>query len=178
MHHTAHIEHLVDLIDPAANVLLNTTAEEAAEAVASGDPERVRAINGQFAIVQKRRLTVRMARSIGRPMRYFVAKLHDGPCLVVAERIDEIHAYLHREGLDHQFHPSYTRMVPAHHIVEIRLVGCPDPNPTYTRFFTPEHNILSTDLDEIGQAYIGTLAEECRRWIDPREPIRVLPEVD
>lgn len=176
-HHTVYVERLVDLIDPATNVLLNTTAEEAAEAVASGDPERVRAIDGQFAIVQKRGLTVRMARSIGHPMRYFLAKQQDGPCLIVAERIDELYRHLQSEGLDDQFHPSYTRMVPAHHIVEIQLVGCPDPNPTYTRFFTPERNVLSTDLDEIGQAYIATLAEECQRWldqIDPREPIGVL----
>ena len=56
--------------------------------------------------------------------------------------------WLKAEGLDDQFHPSYTRMVPAHHIVELALVGCPDPSPTYTRFFTPERNRLSTDLDE------------------------------
>ncbi len=176
-HHTAYVERLVDLLDPAANVLLNATPEEAAEAVASGHPERVRALDGQFALAQKRGTIVRMARSIGRPLRYFLAKLKEGPCLVVAERIDEIHDYLRREGLADQFHPSYTRMVPAHHIVEIQLVGCPDPNPVYTRFFTPERNVLSTDLDEIGRAYIGALAGECAKWLDripPREPIGVL----
>ena len=40
-------------------------------------------------------------------------------------------------GLDGHFHPSYTRMVPAHYVVEIALVGCPDPDPVYTRYFTP-----------------------------------------
>ena len=52
---------------------------------------------------------------------------------------------LKKEGLDDQFHPSYTRMVPAHHVVEIQLLGCPDPNPVYTRYFTPEQNVLSTN---------------------------------
>ena len=175
--YTAYVERLVDLLDPEANVLLNATLEEAADAVGSGDPERVRALDGQFAFVEKRGTLVRMARSIGRPLRYFLAKLKDGPCLVVAERIDELHAYLEQEGLDDQFHPSYTRMVPAHHIVEIQLIGCPDPNPVYTRFFTPQRNSLSTDLNAIGEAYIGALAEACDRWldtIDPREPIGVL----
>ena len=37
-----------------------------------------------------------------------------------------------------QFHPSYTRMVPAHHVTTIQLVGCPDPNPSYERFVVPE----------------------------------------
>jgi len=167
----------VDLIDPNDNLLLNMTPDEAAESVASGDPERIRAIDGQFAIVQKRGNLVRMARSIGRPMRYFLAKLVDGPCLIVAERMEEILEQLQKEGLEDQFHPSYTRMVPAHHLVEIALVGCPDPNPVYTRFFNPQRNVLSPDLDEIGRAYIGALADECARWldrIDDREPIGVL----
>ncbi len=177
MQKTAYVDRLVDLIDPNSNVLLNMTPDEAAEMVASGDPDRIRQIDGQYAIVQKRGNLVRMARSIGRPMRYFMAKLVDGPCLIVAERIEEIRAQLEREGLEDQFHPSYTRMVPAHHLVEIALVGCPDPNPVYTRFFQPERNALSTDLDEIGRAYIGALADACNRWldrIDDRAPIGVL----
>ena len=177
MHAVTTIERIVDLMDPAANVLLNMTADEAAQAVQSGDPDRVAAIDGQFAIVAKRGHIVRMARSIGRPMRYFLAKQVDGPCLIVAERIDEIRDQLQREGLADQFHPSYTRMVPAHHVLELALVGCPDPNPTLSRFFTPERNRLGTDRDEIGRAYIGALARECASWldrVDSREPIGVL----
>ena len=78
--------------------------------------------------------------------------------------IDELCRYLEGEGLGEQFHPSYTRMVPAHYVVEIALVGCPDPNPTYTRFFTPRRDELRADLDEIGRAYIGALTDECGRW--------------
>ncbi|MFQ5733224.1 MAG: asparagine synthase-related protein, partial [Planctomycetaceae bacterium] len=93
------------------------------------------------------------------------------------ERIGEIREQLERDGLGRQFHPAYTRMVPAHHILELALVGCPDPNPTLTRFFTPERNRLGTNLDDIGRAYIGTLADECSRWLDgiePRAPVGVL----
>lgn len=177
MDHFTYVERLVDLMDPADNVLLNMTPEEAADAVASGDPDRIRGIDGQYAIVQKRGNLVRMARSIGRPMRYFLAKQVEGPCLVVAERIEQLREQLERDVLADQFHPSYTRMVPAHHLVEIALVGCPDPNPVYTRFFDPERNRLSADVDEIGRAYIGALADECSRWldqIDSREPIGVM----
>ena len=85
----------------------------------SGDPARIHAIQGQFAIVQKRGNLVRMARSIGRPMRYFLAKQVEGPCLVVAERMEQLREQLEKEGLGDQFHPSYTRMGPAHHLVEI-----------------------------------------------------------
>src|SRR5579872_315817 len=177
MHQVTTIERLVDLVDPGANVLLNMTYDEALERLASGDPERVRGIDGQFALLHKQGKIVRMARSIGRPLRYFIAKRHEGPCLVVAERIDQICDFLRDEGLDNQFHPSYTRMVPAHYITEVALVGCPDPNPTYRRYFTPERNRLPADVDAIGQAYVGQLAAECSKWLDGLDrqaPIGVL----
>ena len=97
-------------------------------------------------------------------MRYFLAKQTDGPCLIVAERIDEIAEFLRQEGLFSQFHPSYTRMVPAHHLVELELIGCPDPNPQLTRFFTPQRNCWSSDRDELGRRYIQQLAVEIDRW--------------
>jgi asparagine synthase (glutamine-hydrolysing) len=162
----AYVERLVDLLDPAGNLILNMSVEEARERVGAGEPAGVREIDGQFALIHKRGTAIRMARSIGRPMRYFLAKRAEGPCLVVAERIDEIHAFLKSEGLAGQFHPSYTRMVPAHYIVELALIGCPDPNPKSVRFLTPQPNRLGTDLDEIGRAYIGALANEIHRWLD------------
>ena len=166
MHQHRYVERVVDLMDPTENVLLNMSYEDAAERVASGDAEQVGEIDGQFAIMQKRGNIVRMARSIGRPMRYFLAKRAEGPCLIVAERMEQLRAALAEEGLEDQFHPSYTRMVPAHHVVEIALIGCPDPNPVNTRFFTPERNVLGTDLDEIGERYIRQLTEEMDKWLD------------
>ncbi len=54
-------------------------------------------------------------------MRYFWAKRQAGPVLIKSDRIDTIFDWLKAEGLDGQFHPSYTRMVPAHHVVELQL---------------------------------------------------------
>jgi asparagine synthase (glutamine-hydrolysing) len=175
--HTAYVDRLVDLLDPAANLIWNMPLGEAVRRVSTGDPQQVRGIQGQFALIHKQGTTVRMARSIGRPMRYFLAKRAEGPCLVVAERIDEIRAFLKTEGLDGQFHPSYTRMVPAHYVVELQLLGCPDPSPKNVRYFTPQRNRLSTDPDQIGRAYIGALADEINRWLDTvdrKEPLGVL----
>ena len=160
MQHSPYIERVINLIDPAGDTLLNMSPAEALDAVASGDPDRIRKIDGQFAILAQKGKIIRMARSIGRPMRYFLAKLVDGPCLIVAERIEEITAQLRQMGLLSQFHPSYTRMVPAHHLLELALLGCPDPNPTYTRFFAPQRNTLPANLDTIGQAYIGAVEIE------------------
>jgi asparagine synthase (glutamine-hydrolysing) len=117
----------------------------------SGSTEAVREIDGSFALVARSGKTVRMARSLDRPLRYFLAKRTEGPALIVADRIDAIYGWLEAEGLAGQFHPSYTRMVPAHYVVAIQLVGCPDPDPTYTRFFNPQPNKLPTDLNEIGR---------------------------
>lgn len=171
-----YIERLVDLIDPATNRLRNLTLEEARARVLNGSSESVGAIDGSFAIVAREGKRVRMARSLDRPMRYFLAKRREGPALIVADRIDAIYRQLKSEGLDRQFHPSYTRMVPAHYVVELQLIGCPDPDPTYTRYFTPARNRMAGDLDEIGEAYVGALALETEKWLGDlpeSEPIGV-----
>ena len=161
-----YIARLENRLAPDGNVLLNMSCDEAIGRVASGEPDRVREIDGQFALLARVGNQVRMARSIGRPMRYFLAKQADGPCLIVAERIDEIADFLREEGLYDQFHPSYTRMVPAHYLIELALIGCPDPSPRQARYFTPERNRWSTNLDDIGERYIGTLAQEVNHWLD------------
>ncbi|HEY3856919.1 MAG TPA: asparagine synthase-related protein [Verrucomicrobiae bacterium] len=171
-----YIERVVDLIDPATIRIGNMTVNEARTRVLSGPAESVREIEGSFALVAREGKTVRMVRSMDRPMRYFLAKRQEGPALIVADRIDAIHRQLKVEGLDTQFHPSYTRMVPAHYVTEIQLIGCPDPDPVYTRFFTPERNALPADLDVIGRQYIGAMADEIAKWlrrIPENEPIGV-----
>jgi asparagine synthase (glutamine-hydrolysing) len=171
-----YVERVVDLTEPEANQIFNQTLEEARAAVLTGSADAVRGIEGSFALIARGGKTVKMARSLDRPMRYFLAKRSEGPVLIVASRIDSIYNWLKSEGLERQFHPSYTRMVPAHHVVEIQLIGCPDPDPTYTRFFSPLPNALSTDLDEIGNAYISALADEISQWLQQvpeREPIGV-----
>lgn len=163
---TQYVNKVIDLTNPEKNVIYNMTHEEAVNIVRSGDVEAVRKIDGQFSLVSVEGKTIRMARSIGRPIRYFIAKRPEGPNLILAERIDVIFDYLKKEGLDHQFHPSYTRMAPAHYITKIELLGCPDPNPVYERFFAPERNKYSKDDPaQIGVKYIGALYEEIKKWI-------------
>lgn len=164
-----YIERVIDLTDPSKNVIYNMTHEEAVAVLKTGNTEAVRNIDGQFALISIDGKTIRMARSIGRPLRYFIAKKAAGPSLVIAERIDEIFKYLVEEKLDDQFHPSYTRMVPAHYITTIQLLGCPDPNPVYDRFFTPKRNAFGTDqLEAIETRYMGTLYNEIKKWLQYR----------
>jgi asparagine synthase (glutamine-hydrolysing) len=164
-----YVNKVKDLTNPEKNVIYNMTHEEAVNLVRSGDVEAVRKIDGQFSLVSVEGKTIRMARSIGRPVRYFIAKRPEGPELVIAERIDVIFDYLKKEGLDHQFHPSYTRMAPAHYITKIELLGCPDPNPVYSRFFKPERNKFSVaETASIGEKYIGTLYAEIKKWLQFR----------
>ncbi|HEY5656723.1 MAG TPA: asparagine synthase-related protein [Myxococcota bacterium] len=170
------LREVFDLTDPARNVLLGMSLEEARERVASGDVERIRGIDGHFALAVQCGERVRLARSLQVPMRYFIVKQSDGPALLVAHRIDAIRSWLQERGFGDQFHASYTRMVPAHHLTEILLIGCPDPNPTYRRFFTPARESQPEDLDAIGRRYIGALAEELRKWLaslPERDPIGV-----
>ena len=161
-----YVDKVVDLTSPEKNVIYNMSQQDAVNLVRSGDVEKVRKIDGQFSLVSVDGKTIRMARSIGRPVRYFIAKRSAGPELVIAERIDVIFDYLKKEGLDHQFHPSYTRMVPAHYVTKIELLGCPDPNPVYERFFKPELNKYSSaDPAKIGELYIKALYDEIKKWL-------------
>jgi len=163
-----HVSQVTDLTNPEKNVIYNMAHEEAVNILKSGNVEAIRKIDGQYCLISVDGKSVRMARSIGRPIRYFIAKRPHGPELIIAERIDVIFDYLKKEGMNDQFHPSYTRMIPAHYITKIELLGCPDPNPSYERFFKPERNRLSKDPAKLGKLYMGTLYAEIRKWLQNR----------
>lgn len=176
MTHELPISRIVNLIPSDSQRLWSVDESEARRRLLASDASEVLAIDGSFALVAQDGQRVLLARSLDRPMRYFLAKASDGPVLIVAERIDDIAAELTCRGWADQFHPSYTRMVPAHYITTLRLVGCPDPNPVHRRFFDPARATLPTDLDAIGTRYIEALVHEIRRWLavqDARAPIGV-----
>jgi asparagine synthase (glutamine-hydrolysing) len=176
MSHQSYISRVVNLIPPESQRLWSVDESEARRWLVAGDTEAVLGLDGSFALMAQDGERVILARSLDRPMRYFLAKAAAGPVLIVAERIDEIAAELARQGWSAQFHPSYTRMVPAHHVTTLRLVGCPDPNPVHRRFFDPPRATLGTDLDVIGRQYIEAVYGELRRWLaaqDAAAPIGV-----
>lgn len=171
------IARVVDLVADEDQRISNLSVAEARRLLLADDPAAVLAIEGSFALTARDGIRVRLARSLDRPLRYFLAKQADGPLLVVADRIDAIKRCLEERGLAGQFHPSYTRMAPAHHVTELALVGCPDPNPVHRRFFDPPRGVLPADLDAIGEAYVGALAAEIRLTLDglsKEEPLGVL----
>jgi asparagine synthase (glutamine-hydrolysing) len=165
------IARVINLIPPDSQHLWSLSEHEAQRRLLATDPNAVLEIDGSFALVAQHGERVMLARSLDRPLRYFLAKAADGPVLIVADRIDEIAAELARRGWANQFHPSYTRMVPAHHVTTLRLVGCPDPNPIHRRFFDPPREVLPPDLDVIGRRYIEALYSELRRWLAVQEPM-------
>lgn len=171
------IARMIDRTDPAAQLLIGIDRASAEQRLLDGDTRAVGAIEGSFALVARDGERVCLARSLDRPLRYFLAKEVQGPMLVVADRIDTIREVLESEGYGAQFHPSYTRMVPAHHVVTLRLIGCPDPNPHYQRFFDPPRATLAEDLDQAGERYVGALIRAVDQWLDAvpaHEPLGVL----
>jgi asparagine synthase (glutamine-hydrolysing) len=176
MDHSRPIARVINLIPPESQRLWSETEAEARKRLLATEPRAVLEIDGSFALVAQDGERVVLARSLDRPLRYFLAKAADGPVLIVAERIDEIAAELERRGWSDQFHPSYTRMVPAHHVTTLRLIGCPDPNPIHQRFFDPPRATLPPDLDVIGRRYVEAVYDELRRWLaaqDKATPIGV-----
>jgi len=159
------VSRVINLIPAESQRLWTIDESEAKRRLLAGGVDAILGIDGSFALVAQDGERVVLARSLDRPMRYFLAKSTDGPALVVAERIDEIAAELARQGWEDQFHPSYTRMVPGHHVTTLRLIGCPDPNPIHERFFSPVRGALPRDLDLIGRRYVEAIYEELRRWL-------------
>ena len=170
------IHRVIELIDDSTQRILNMSVDEARRCLLS-PAESMLEVRGSFALTARDGEHVLMARSLDRPLRYFLAKEVEGPLLIVAERIDDILRCLIEQGYEDQFHPSYTRMVPAHHVTRLHLIGCPDPNPRHERFFAPPRATMSTDLDEIGRRYIEALYSELKSWMEAQTevaPIGVL----
>ena len=101
-----YLERVVDLTDPADNDLYGLTLEEARTILLESSAVALGKVRGSFSLLAQSGKTVRMARSLDRPMRYFLAKKKEGPVLIVAARIDEIFAWLKLEGLHRQFPPE------------------------------------------------------------------------
>src|SRR5258706_5459182 len=89
-----YLERVVDLTEPTANQIYNMTVDEARALLLHGPPEKVREIEGSFSLVARAGTTVKLARSLDQPMRYFLAKRVEGPALIVAHRIDTIRDWL------------------------------------------------------------------------------------
>ena len=172
-----YVARALDLTEPDSQQIYGMSLDEARRRVCSGDVDAVGEIQGSFALMSRDGEVVRLARSLDRPLRYFLAKEASGPMLIVADRIDTLKAKLEELGYGDQFHPTYTRMVPAHHVTTLRLVGCPDPTPVHRRFFDPPMASLPANLDVIGERYVDALLKETREWLqhqDPEEPLGVL----
>jgi asparagine synthase (glutamine-hydrolysing) len=170
------VDRLVDLIGTRTAGLTGARPDQLAGAVARCDTAALAATDGHFAAIGRDGRTVRLARTIGIPLRYFVAKMYHGPFLVVSDRIDRLFDWCQAERIGWQFDPFYTRMAPAHHVVELDQVGCPDPSPRYQRFFDPPAGRGAADLAETGAAYIRAARAAVTAWVaqvPAGEPIAV-----
>lgn len=170
----ADVERLVDLVGLRESGLNGTDLGRIDRAVQAGDALALSEGDGHFAGAVRDGKTVRVARTIGLPLRYFVAKMFHGPFLVVSDRIDSLYEWCKSEKIGWQFDPQYTRMIPAHYLVEIDQIGCPDPAPRYVRFFDPPVACGSADPAEAGARYVSAAYEALLAWmagVPVNEPI-------
>jgi asparagine synthase (glutamine-hydrolysing) len=159
------IERLVDLVGVSSSALTGLSESGIGAAIGRNDAGALAATHGHFAGTARDGNTVRMARTIGIPLRYFVAKMFHGPFLVVAERVDTLYDWCASQKIGWQFDPLYTRMVPAHYITSIEQIGCPDPAPLYNRFWNPTVGQGSADIAEAGAAYVSAAYEATKGWL-------------
>jgi asparagine synthase (glutamine-hydrolysing) len=169
------VERLIDLTGCQASAEV-ADRDAVLGAIRAGDTAALGATGGQFGGTAREGQTVRLARTIGVPLRYFVAKMYHGPFLVVADRIDRIFDWCQSQRIGWQFEPAYTRMIPAHYLVELDQVGCPDPMPRYHRFFQPVVANGAADVESIGAAYVGAAYEALKAWmtaVPAGEPVAI-----
>jgi len=159
------VERLIDLTGFQASADAAPARDQLLAAIHAGDTATLAATGGQFAGAMRDGQTVRLARTIGMPLRYFVAKMYHGPFLVVADRMDRIFEWCESQRIGWQFEPSYTRMIPAHYLVELDQVGCPDPMPRYRRFFEPPVATGPGDVDAIGASYVRAAFDALTQWM-------------
>lgn len=159
------VDRVVDLAGPRTSGLVGASALDVLDAVKCCDVDRLAATDGHFAATTRDGRTVRLSRTIGIPLRYFVAKMYHGPFLLVSTRMDDIFAWCREQRIAWQFDPAYTRMVPAHYVVELDQVGCPDPAPRYHRFFDPPIAQGPADIEQAGAAYIQAAYDAVERWL-------------
>jgi asparagine synthase (glutamine-hydrolysing) len=170
------VERFVDLTGARASALTGASLADVARAVERGNAAALAETDGHFAACGREGHVVRLARTVGIPLRYFVAKMYHGPFLVTSDRVDAIFEWCREQRIAWQFDPFYTRMVPAHYLVEVEQVGCPDPSPRYTRFFTPPAGDGPEDLDEAGASYAAAALGALTAWlatVPDDEPIAV-----
>lgn len=159
------IERLVDLSGVRTSGCSGLDAARLAEAIRAADADALAGTDGHFAGTAREGQTVRMARTIGLPLRYFVAKMFHGPFLVVADRIETLFGWCQAQKIGWQFDPLYTRMVPAHYLIEIDQIGCPDPAPRYYRFWDPPVGTGPSEIEAAGAAYVRAAYEATKTWL-------------
>jgi asparagine synthase (glutamine-hydrolysing) len=159
------VERLIDLTGFQASPDVAPARDSVLGAIRAGNIATLAATGGHFAGTAREGQTVRLARTIGVPLRYFVAKMYHGPFLVVSDRIDRIFEWCQSQRIGWQFEPAYTRMIPAHYLVELDQVGCPDPMPRYRRFFEPAIASGPADVDALGAAYVQAALDALTQWI-------------
>lgn len=159
------VERMVDLVGLQGSGLTGSSLADVGAAIQSGDVQTLAHTDGHFGGAARDGQTVRLARTMGLPLRYFVAKMFHGPFLVVSDRIDSLFNWCAKQKIGWQFDPAYTRMVPAHYLLEIDQIGCPDPAPRCRRFFCPEVAAGAADIEALGAAYVSAAHATVKHWL-------------
>lgn len=168
-----------DLTSHNGNIILGNSLEHAKAIITDGDVDRLRELNGQYGIVGRNNTksdvtkydVVRLARSVAQPLRYAFVDSDGGESdreshVFVSDRIETIMKAIRNEerlqGVE--FHFTYTRMVPAHTLVELCFSETGYQHTRQTRFLEPIEQ--PSDIRTIGEAYGRAVYEAVKGFIE------------
>src|ERR1044071_1749543 len=103
------IARVINLVPGESQRLRNVSETEALRLLLAADVKSVCGLEGSFALVAQDGQRVVLARSLDRPLRYFLAKASEGPVLIVAER--SIPCELYSYGASASHHNAAARRV-------------------------------------------------------------------
>ena len=160
------IARILNLIADEDQQILNLSVDDARALLLSDDPPDVLRIEGSFALLARDGQRVRLARSLDRPLRYFLAKAADGPVLIVADRIDEIATRAGARGAGGPVPPelhAHGAGAPRHDAPARRLPRSQPGPPALLR--SAARDAAAGPRRHRPAVHRGALLRELRRWL-------------
>ena len=160
------IERLVDLTGVSVSALSGLDADGIKAAIGRNDADALAQTAGHFAGTARDGNTVRMARTVAIPLRYFVAKMFHGPFLVVAEARwtrSTTGASGRRSGgsSTRSTRAWFRRTTSRVH----RADRLPRPGPRLQSLLESGRRAGSADISEAGAGYVGAAYEATKGWL-------------
>lgn len=165
------VHDMADQKNNPQNIIIGGSLGGAIDCVTRGDLEALNILNGQYFLWGGQKDSVRLARNSSVPFRYLVVDGNWQSHVFISNRMDDIITAARAEGLK-GFDVTYTRMVPAHTLVEILFNENGYHKTAQKRYITPIAQ--PSDISAIGKAYVEAVYRAVKGFVEQMHEGEVL----